>query len=251
MDASGYSIAPSHGDAAHGFAPVSRRQRNAQSPTRAPCQPPLSRAQAGPGPCAVAPPPVRAVSPQPDRPPGAVDPAAMASPVDDAAFQASLLAEIPALRRRARTLTMNDHGAQDLVQDTLLKAWAGRHGFRPGSSLRAWLFTIQRNTFYSDLRKARWEVEDTEGRHAATLIEPGTQEDACALREAFGAVALLPRTQRDALILIGVEGYSYDEVAVRTACSIGTVKSRVSRARRDLRDRCAVADPVRRERVGT
>lgn len=149
-------------------------------------------------------------------------------------FHHQLAEEAPALLRLARHLTRNEHRAQDLAQETLRKAWSARGGYQPGARLRAWLFTILRNTHVSDLRKHRREVEDADGALAAKLPQEGAQEHVMALRELAAAMATLSSEQREALILVGGAGYSHEEAAMETGCAVGTIKSRVSRARARL-----------------
>lgn len=141
---------------------------------------------------------------------------------------------IPNLRAFARSLCGNAARADDLVQETLLKAWANRDRFEEGTNLRAWLFTILRNAFYSQMRKASREVEDVDDRHALRTQTPAHQEDPLQLDDFRRALHLLPAEQREALILIGASDFSYEEAAVVCGCAIGTVKSRVARARARL-----------------
>jgi len=150
------------------------------------------------------------------------------------AFDLLLPLQETALRRRALKLSANPHRAEDLVQATLLKAWANRDSFQPGSNLRAWLFTILRNTFFSELRKYRWEVEDVDDAAARGLSEPARQEDAIALQELLSALALLPAAQRRPILLTGAFGYSQLEASDACGCTVGTIKSRVSRGRQVL-----------------
>jgi RNA polymerase sigma-70 factor (ECF subfamily) len=138
------------------------------------------------------------------------------------------------LRGRAMKLTSNLHRAEDLVQTTLMKAWASRDSYLPESNLRAWLFTIMRNTFFSDLRKNCREVEDVDGALAAALAEEPRQDHVLALKELMAAILLLPQVQRRPLVLMGAMGFSQSEVATSCGCTIGAVKSRVSRARATL-----------------
>lgn len=138
------------------------------------------------------------------------------------------------LQRRALKLTSNEHRADDLVQATLLKAWASRDSYAPDTNLRAWLFTILRNTFFSELRKYRREVEDVDGLYAQALFEEPRQVHALALKELVAAIALLPVEQRRPLILMGVYGFSQLEAADACDCTVGTIKSRVSRSRTSL-----------------
>lgn len=149
-------------------------------------------------------------------------------------FHTLLAEETPALRVLARTLTRNEVHAQDLVQDTLIKAWAARDSYHPDTRLRAWLCTILRNTWYSDLRKRKREIEDVDDMLASQLWEPPVQEHASALREFQAALATLPASQREALVLVGGAGFTQEEAAEICGCAVGTVKSRVSRARARL-----------------
>ncbi|MDP2740763.1 MAG: sigma-70 family RNA polymerase sigma factor [Pseudorhodobacter sp.] len=138
------------------------------------------------------------------------------------------------LRRRALKLASNQDRAEDLVQSTLLKAWASRDSFRPETNLRAWLFTILRNTFFSELRKFRREVEDVDGAYARALFEKPRQEDALVLKELISVIAKLPDAQRRPLMMMGAYGYSQLEAADACHCTVGTIKSRVSRSRATL-----------------
>lgn len=149
------------------------------------------------------------------------------------------------LRRRALKLTANEHRAEDLVQATLLKAWVSRDSFNPDTNLRAWLFTILRNTFLSELRKYRREVEDVDGACARALSEEARQDHVLSLNELISAIARLPDLQRQPLIMMGAYGFSQLEAADACGCTVGTIKSRVSRGRATLErimapDRAAV-----------
>ena len=141
---------------------------------------------------------------------------------------------IPALRAFAWSLSHNASDADDLVQDTLIKAWTNRDKFEPGTNLRAWLFTILRNTYYTAVVKRRREVPDEEGRHAATLSEAPSQDWSVAVHALRAALAKLPDEHREALVLVGAAGLSYEEAAVICGCALGTIKSRVNRARARL-----------------
>lgn len=154
--------------------------------------------------------------------------------IDQHPFAYLLPKQTVTLRSRAMKLTSNLHRAEDLVQTTLMKAWASRDSYQPESNLRAWLFTIMRNTFFSDLRKNRREVEDVDGTLAAALAEEPRQDHVLALKELMSAIARLPPAQRQPLVLMGAMGFSQLEVADACGCTIGTVKSRVSRARATL-----------------
>lgn len=142
-----------------------------------------------------------------------------------------LAALVPNLRAFARSLCGNAHQADDLVQETLVKAWKNQSSFTPGSNLKAWLFAILRNTFLSERRKHKYEVEDQDGVLAAQLSVHGAQAGHMDLLDFEKAFAQLPDEQREALVLIGAEGFSYEEAALMCGCAVGTVKSRVNRAR--------------------
>lgn len=149
-------------------------------------------------------------------------------------FKAELLETVPALRAFARSLSGRADLADDLAQETLLRAWANRKSFTPGTNLKAWLFTILRNAFYSGLRKRIREVEDPDEMHAKNIAVPPSQEEGVDLDDLQRALERLPAEQCEALILIGASGFSYEEAANICGCAVGTMKSRVSRARRAL-----------------
>ncbi|GEP12737.1 ECF RNA polymerase sigma factor EcfG [Methylobacterium gnaphalii] len=131
----------------------------------------------------------------------------------------------------ALSLTGNPARADDLVQETLLKAWTKHDQFAAGTNLKAWLCTILRNQFYSECRKTRREVEDADGARAASLTTAPPQEYGSDLRTVLHHVAKLPAVQREALLLVGTQGFTYEAAAEMMGCEIGTAKSRVSRAR--------------------
>src|SRR5205085_2020718 len=122
----------------------------------------------------------------------------------------------------------------DLVQETLLRALANIHSFQPGTNMPAWLFTILRNLFRSEYRKRRREVEDADGSYADTLKTHPEQTSHVEFKEFTAALNKLPEDQREALILIGASGFSYEEAAEICGCAVGTIKSRVNRARTRL-----------------
>ena len=152
----------------------------------------------------------------------------------------ALVAAIPNLRAFAISLTGDHHKANDLVQDTLLKAWANRDKFEVGTNLKAWLFTILRNTYFSDIRKRRRETQDVDGQAAAQLVSAPEQNGHIDLSDFKRALFFLSADQREALLLVGAEGYSYEEAAAISGCAVGTVKSRVNRARVHLAEIMAV-----------
>ena len=151
-------------------------------------------------------------------------------------FRDDLVKALPMLRTFAISLTANPTRADDLVQETMVKAWANRERFTPGTNFTAWLFTILRNQFYTEIRKGRREVEDADGVHAGTLTAHPDQEHAAGLRMVMNLIGTLPLPQRQALLLVGAEGFTYEEAAEQLGCQVGTVKSRVSRARAFLVD---------------
>jgi RNA polymerase sigma-70 factor, ECF subfamily len=151
-----------------------------------------------------------------------------------------ILATIPSLRAFAISLSGNVDRADDLVQETLLRALANIDSFEPGTNLPAWLFTILRNLFRSEYRKRRREVEDSDGRFAETLKTHPEQNSHVEFQEFQQALAKLPPDQREALILIGASGFSYEETAEICGCAVGTVKSRVNRARVKLAELLAI-----------
>jgi RNA polymerase sigma-70 factor (ECF subfamily) len=141
---------------------------------------------------------------------------------------------LPNLRAFAFSLTNDPIRVDDLVQDTFLRAWANIDRFERGSNLGAWLFTILRHAFYTEHRKRRREVEDPIGVYAARLKVLPEQEAALALAELRSALAHLPSSHREALLLVGTEGMTYEEVAMLQGVAVGTIKSRVNRARQQL-----------------
>ena len=142
-----------------------------------------------------------------------------------------ILASVPSLRAFAISLSGNGDRADDLVQETLLRAIANIDSFQPGSNLPAWLFTILRNLFRSEYRKRWREVEDADGSYAETLKSQPEQTSHVEFKEFTAALSKLPEDQREALILIGASGFSYEEAAEICGCAVGTIKSRVARGR--------------------
>lgn len=156
----------------------------------------------------------------------------MAGPSSE--FTRQLLDAAPSLRAFAISLSGRVEQADDLVQETLLKAWANASSFTPGTNFKAWLFTILRNQFMTQYRKLRREVEDVDGELAAELSSPPGQEGHVALDDMRQALARLPEDQREAVLLVGASGFSYEETAAICDCAVGTIKSRVNRARARL-----------------
>jgi RNA polymerase sigma-70 factor (ECF subfamily) len=148
----------------------------------------------------------------------------------------AMLAAVPSLRAFAISLSGNIDRADDLVQETLLRAIANIDSFQPGTNMSAWMFTILRNLFRSEYRKRRREVEDTDGSYAESLKSQPEQSSRLEFQEFRVALAKLPPDQREALILVGASGFSYEEAASICDCAVGTIKSRVNRARTRLAD---------------
>jgi RNA polymerase sigma-70 factor (ECF subfamily) len=149
-------------------------------------------------------------------------------------FHDGLLAAIPSLRAFGFSLTGQADRADDLVQETLTKAWAHQKSFQPGTNLKAWLYTILRNEFYSQMRKRKREVQDVEGVYASQLAVHPEQHGHADLADMNAAMVQLPEDQREALVLVAAFGFSYEEAAEICSVAVGTIKSRVNRARNRL-----------------
>jgi RNA polymerase sigma-70 factor (ECF subfamily) len=165
-------------------------------------------------------------------------------PREPDSFHEDLKALLPRLRVYALSLTRDHVAADDVVHDTVVKALTHRHSFQPGTNLAAWLFRIQRNEFISNLRRIRPSVP-VDSTIAATLSQLPHQESRIVMREFMAAFGKLERDQREALLLAVLEGKPYEEIAALTSVSVGTVKSRVSRAR-DTLEQLMLGDDVRR-----
>lgn len=150
------------------------------------------------------------------------------------AIRDELLAAIPSLRAFAISLCGNPDRADDLVQDTLVRAWSSLDRFERGTNLNAWLFTILRNGFFSEHRKRQREVEDVDGSYASRLISVPEQTGHLDFEDFRKALLKLPADQREALLLVGAQGFAYEEAAAICGCAVGTIKSRVNRARSRL-----------------
>ena len=153
-----------------------------------------------------------------------------------------LAAAIPKLRAFAISLARDVSKADDLVQDTILKAWSNIDKFDPATNLQAWLFTILRNTYYSALRKTRREVADSDGTHAAGMAEKPAHDGRLAFGDFQRAFDQLSPEHREVLILVGASGFSCEEAAEMMGVAIGTVKSRASRARKRLAELLHLAE---------
>ena len=152
----------------------------------------------------------------------------------DVTFKQHLIQSMPALRAFAISLSGSRDRADDLVQETLMKAWGNQDKFVEGSNIKAWLFTILRNEYYNFFRKRRKEVEDGDGKHAATLATLPAQESGLNMDDMQAALQKLPDDQREALLLVTASDMSYEEAAQISGVAVGTVKSRVNRARAKL-----------------
>jgi RNA polymerase sigma-70 factor (ECF subfamily) len=152
----------------------------------------------------------------------------------DPSLRTLLLGAVPSLRAFAISLSGSVDRADDLVQDTLMRALANIHRFEPGTNLNAWLFTILRNLFHSEYRKRKREVEDADGSYAARLATAPEQNARLDFDDLRLALAKLSPDQREAVLLVGAEGFSYEEAAQICGTAVGTIKSRVNRARRRL-----------------
>jgi RNA polymerase sigma-70 factor (ECF subfamily) len=166
--------------------------------------------------------------------------AASASPPEqsteaaDAEFRDGLIALLPFLRAFSRSLCGHRDRADDLAQEALVKAWQSRDSFRPGSNLKAWLFTILRNLYYSERRRSWRQAPWDETAVSRLPTSQGEQIASTELSDTARAIAMLPAEQREALILVGAGGFSYEDAAKISGCALGTVKSRVARARKAL-----------------
>ncbi len=158
----------------------------------------------------------------------------MKAKAQDSSLRDDLVAAIPNMRAFAISLCGNRDRADDLVQEALVKAWHHLDSFEVGTNLKAWLFTILRNAYFSELRKTKREVADSDGLMAARVAVPAEQHAHLDLKDLSRALAELPVDQREALILVGAEGFSYEDAASISGCAVGTVKSRVNRARSKL-----------------
>lgn len=155
-------------------------------------------------------------------------------PFDEIAFKTELTALIPHLRAFARSLCGNATLADDVAQDAMLKAWNKRLNFQPGTNLKAWTFTILRNQFYS-LKRRSWRATSLEQEVAEqTIVSVDNQDDSMRLNELRRALDMLSDDKREAVILVGASGMSYEEAGEICGCAPGTIKSRVSRARNEL-----------------
>lgn len=159
------------------------------------------------------------------------DQEAEGSALPDDEFKTQLASVIPQLRAFGRSISGNRDIADDLVQETLLKAWAARSRYSAGTNMRAWTFIILRNLFLSQMRRTRFHGEWDEGVAERMLSAPAGQDKTVELADVHRALQLLPPAQREALVLVGAGGFSYDEAADICGVAVGTIKSRVARGR--------------------
>jgi RNA polymerase sigma-70 factor (ECF subfamily) len=160
------------------------------------------------------------------------------------ALRDGLIEQMGSLRAFAVSLCGDRERADDLVQETLYKAWNHLDSFKEGTNLKAWLFTILRNTYFSERRKRKREVEDADGSYAARLSSKPEQHGHMEMKDFQEALAQLPDDQREALVLVGAAGFSYEEAADISGCAIGTIKSRVNRARNRLAETLQMGDTL-------
>ncbi|MBR0673760.1 sigma-70 family RNA polymerase sigma factor [Neoroseomonas soli] len=162
-------------------------------------------------------------------------------------FHDELIALLPRLRVQALSLTRSRADADDLVQAAVTNALAAQASFAPGTNFGAWMYRILRNRFISDRRRAR-ETVDMDDAPSEAFARPANQEDSLALRELRAEMMRLPADQRAALVMVAVDGMSYEDVAKAMGCAVGTAKCRVFRARRVLEQRLLGGEPERRNR---
>lgn len=156
------------------------------------------------------------------------------APDDYEAFKRELVALIPHLRAFARTLSGDPTAADDLAQDAMMKAWDARDSYQMGTNMKAWTFMILRNQFYSEKRRSWRQIQLDQESAERTLVAIDDPASPIALDELRQGLAMLPAEQREALVLVGAGGFAYEEAAEICGVAVGTVKSRVSRARRAL-----------------
>ena len=154
--------------------------------------------------------------------------------LSDEEFARELQSVLPSLRAFGRSLSGSRDRADDLVQETLMKAWAARDRFRPGTSFRAWTFVILRNAFLSDRRRLSTTMEVSDEATGAVMVTPATQDRGLMLEDLQRALMQLPEAWREAVVLVGAGGLSYQEAADICGCPIGTIRSRVARGRAEL-----------------
>lgn len=166
---------------------------------------------------------------------------------DTADFKSHFLKQVPALRGFARVLCGQSALADDLTQETLLRAWASKETFTRGTNMRAWLFTILRNVFYTHMRRQALEIAVcNDPQFTKTSVGP-RQHSSLEVKELLNAFPQLPPEQREAMFLIVAEGLSYEQAATICGCAVGTIKSRIGRARKALQAEFEGSQPERRQ----
>ncbi|TCT42014.1 RNA polymerase sigma factor [Martelella mediterranea] len=155
---------------------------------------------------------------------------------EETTFKRDMLKTVPSLRAFAVSLCGHQDLADDLVQDTIMKAWAKQESFTEGTNIKAWLFTILRNEFYSQMRKSGREIQDSDNVFTERMSTHPSQHGVMDLKDFREALNRLPDDQREAIILVGASGFSYEEAAEICHCAIGTIKSRIARARTKLQE---------------
>jgi len=164
-------------------------------------------------------------------------------------FGSLVEAEIPRLRRYARALTRDAVRADDLVQNCLLRAIAKQHLWQPGTDLRAWLFTILHNQNVNDVRHSAREGSNVSIEDAAPMLTTQSNAfDTVQLRDLEAAIAKLPQEQRQTILLVGLEGLPYEEVAAILKVPVGTIRSRLSRGRDQLRALMGIEPKLRADK---
>jgi RNA polymerase sigma-70 factor, ECF subfamily len=151
-------------------------------------------------------------------------------------FKRLMLATIPSLRAFAVSLSGKQDRADDLVQETILKAWSKQDSFEPGTNIKAWLFTILRNEFYSQMRKRGREIGDPDEIYTSQLSVHPNQHGRMDMQDFIVALGKLTEDQREAIVLVCASGFAYEEAAEICGCAVGTIKSRINRARAHLQE---------------
>lgn len=158
-----------------------------------------------------------------------------------AQFKRDLLKTLPSLRAFAISLCGTYDKADDLVQEAVVRAWSRQDSFEVGTNMKAWLFTILRNEFYSQMRKRGREISDAEGTYTAQMAVHPNQHGSLDMRDFMSALGKLAEDQREAIILVCASGFSYEEAANICGCAVGTIKSRINRARGRLQDLLSIS----------
>ena len=164
-------------------------------------------------------------------------------------FKSQFLKQVPALRGFARVLCGQSALADDLTQEALLRAWSSKETFNRGTNMRAWLFTILRNVFYTHMRRQALEIAVCNDPQFSKNTVGPRQHTSLEVKELLNAFPNLPAEQREAMFLIVAEGLSYEQAASICGCAVGTIKSRIGRARKELQAEFDGTRPIRRAGV--